>query len=198
MNDVKQDEYNLITDHLHMSARVKQQTAEACSTSIIQAAHIISETFRKGNKILLCGNGGSAADCQHLASEFVNRLSRDMERRALPALALTTDTSFLTSFANDYCYEAIFSRQVQAFGIPGDTLIGISTSGNSSNVILAIQSAQAQNLHTIALIGSSGRLATLADVVIAVPSQNTQYIQEAHLAIEHILCELVERQLFSP
>jgi D-sedoheptulose 7-phosphate isomerase len=147
-------------------------------------------------KVLLCGNGGSAADCQHMAAEFVSRLTKEFERPGLPAIALTTDTSFLTAFANDCGFEGIFERQVQALGKPVDALIGISTSGNSPNVILAVEAARAASMRTIVLTGSNGRLAGIAHVAIAIPSTNTQYIQEAHLAVEHILCELVEQALF--
>jgi D-sedoheptulose 7-phosphate isomerase len=185
-----------IKTHLLESAAVKQQIAETCADAVLSAARVVAGAFRNGGKLLLCGNGGSAADCQHLAAEFVNRLTAAVERPALAALALTTDTSFLTSFSNDYSYEKIFSRQVEAFGKAGDVLLGISTSGNSANVIAAMQTAQARNMHTIALIGAGGRLVSLAQIVISIPSRNTQYIQESHLAIEHILCELVEDDLF--
>lgn len=197
MEDLNDQYFRHIKKHLLESAAVKQQTAESCPGAVLAAARLIAEAFRGGGKLLLCGNGGSAADCQHLAAEFVNRLTAAFERPALPALALTTDTSFLTSFSNDYSYEAIFSRQVEAFGKEGDVLFGISTSGNSANVIKAVEAAQARNLHTIALIGAGGRLASLAEVVISVPSHSTQYIQESHLAIEHILCEVVEDELFA-
>jgi phosphoheptose isomerase len=165
--------------------------------SILKAAHLITETFRSGGKLLLCGNGGSAADCQHMAAEFVSRFSKDFVRRALPAVALTTDTSFLTAFSNDCGYDGVFERQVQALGKPGDILLGISTSGNSPNVILAVEAAMKENMRTIALTGSGGRLAKMTDVTVSVPSTDTQYIQEAHLVIEHVLCELVELSLFS-
>ena len=131
-----------------------------------------------------------------MAAEFVSRLTKDFERPGLPAIALTTDTSFLTAYANDVGFEGVFARQVQTLGKPGDVLIGISTSGNSPNVIRAVEAALAANIHTIALTGSGGRLAEIGDVVISVPSANTQHIQEAHLAIEHIVCDLVERCLF--
>jgi D-sedoheptulose 7-phosphate isomerase len=131
-----------------------------------------------------------------MAAEFVSRFSKDLDRRALPAIALTTDTSFLTAFGNDCGFEGIFQRQVEALGSPGDLLIGISTSGNSPNVIRALETARKRNMVTIALTGNGGRLATMADIVIAVPSSDTQYIQEAHLAVEHTLCELVEFILF--
>lgn len=182
--------------HLLASAEIKRQVAEKCVDSILAAAHMIAETFRSGGKVLLCGNGGSAADCQHMAAEFVSRLTRDVERPGLPAIALTTDTSFLTAFANDVGFEGVFARQVQALGKPGDVLIAISTSGNSTNVIRAVEAARAARMHTIVLTGASGRLAEMANVVISVPSAMTQYIQEAHLSIEHILCDLVERSLF--
>jgi D-sedoheptulose 7-phosphate isomerase len=182
--------------HLLESADIKRLAAEACLCSILAAADLIADTFRSGGKVLLCGNGGSAADCQHMAAEFVNRLSKDFERPGLPAVALTTDTSLLTAFANDCGYEGVFERQVQALGRPADGLIGISTSGNSLNVVRAVAAARAIRMRTVALTGSGGRLAEMVHVAISVPSTNTQYIQEAHLAIEHILCELVECSLF--
>jgi phosphoheptose isomerase len=182
--------------HLLQSAEIKRLIAEQCLDSILAVADVITETFLSGGKLLLCGNGGSAADCQHMAAEFVSRLSKDFERPGLPAIALTTDTSFLTAFANDCGFDGVFARQVQALGKPKDTLIGISTSGNSPNVIQAVEAAQTMKIRTIALTGKGGRLATMAHLAIAVPSTDTQYIQEAHLAIEHILCAIVERELF--
>lgn len=183
--------------HLLESAEIKRQVAEKCVDSILAAASLIAETFRVGGKVLLCGNGGSAADCQHMAAEFVSRLTKEFERPGLPAIALTTDTSFLTAYANDVGFEGVFARQVQALGKPGDVLIGISTSGSSTNIIRAVEAARAANMQTIVLTGSrGGSLAEIADVTISVPSANTQYIQEAHLAIEHIVCDLVERDLF--
>jgi D-sedoheptulose 7-phosphate isomerase len=131
-----------------------------------------------------------------MAAELVSRLTVDFERPGLPAIALTTDTSFLTAFANDCGYDGIFARQVQALGKEGDLLIAISTSGNSSNVLRAVRAAQAAEMHTIALTGRSGHLVEITDVAIAVPSTSTQHVQEAHLGIEHILCDLVERHLF--
>jgi D-sedoheptulose 7-phosphate isomerase len=183
--------------HLLESAEIKRLTATKCAVSIAQAGVILASTFMAGGKLLLCGNGGSAADCQHMAAEFVSRLSRQFDRRALPALALTTDTSFLTAFGNDYSFDGVFERQVEAFGASGDVLIAISTSGNSPNVLRAVEAARRKNIRTIALTGNSGGLSTLADLAIKVPSANTQYIQETHLAIEHVLCELVESTLFS-
>jgi D-sedoheptulose 7-phosphate isomerase len=182
--------------HLLESAEIKHRVAEKCGDSILAAARLIADTFRSGGKVLLCGNGGSAADCQHMAAEFVSRLTKDFERPGLPAIALTTDTSFLTAYANDVGFDGVFARQVQALGKPGDVLVGISTSGGSVNVIRAVEAAHAATMHTIALTGSSGPLGRMANVAISVPSAKTQYIQEAHLAIEHIVCDLVERDLF--
>lgn len=183
-------------DHLLESGEVKRRVAEKCADAIMAAARAIADTFRSGGKVLLCGNGGSAADCQHMAAEFVGRLTRECERPGLPAVALTTDTSFLTACANDVGFEKVFARQVEALGKPGDVLIGISTSGNSMNVIRAMEAALAARMRTIVLTGSGGRLVEMANVAISVPSGNTQYVQEAHLAIEHAVCELVERFLY--
>jgi D-sedoheptulose 7-phosphate isomerase len=181
---------------LRSSAELKRQTADRCADSILRAGRLIAGTFADGGKVLLCGNGGSAADCQHMAAELVSRFRREVERPALPALALTTDTSFLTAYTNDCGYEGVFERQVEAFGRPGDVLIGISTSGSSANVVRAIKFAAQRGMRTIALAGGGGSLAELVDVAISVPSTDTQHIQETHLVIEHILCDLVERILF--
>ncbi len=183
-------------EHLLASAELKRQVAEQCLDSILAAARLVADCFRSGDKLLLCGNGGSAADAQHVAAELVSRLSADFERPGLPALALTTDSSFLTAYANDYSFEGVFARQVQALGRAGDVLIGISTSGNSRNVVLAMEAAKAADMRTISLTGSGGRMAGMADVAIAVPSSDTQHVQEAHLAIEHMVCDLAERYLF--
>ena len=190
------DAFRKIETHLLQSAEIKRQTAASCAGSIARAAEVIAGAFLSSGKLLLCGNGGSAADCQHMAAEFVSRFSKDLDRRALPAIALTTDTSFLTAFGNDCGFEGIFERQVEALGSPGDVLIAISTSGNSPNVIRAVEAARERSMGTIALTGNGGRLSAMADVPIAVPSTDTQYIQEAHLAVEHIVCELVEFILF--
>lgn len=188
--------YQRARAYLTKSAAVKQLVVENCLESIVSAAGLIADAFRSGGKVLLCGNGGSAADCQHVAAEFVSILRRDFERPGLPAIALTTDTSFLTAYANDFGYEGVFARQVEALGKAGDLLVGISTSGNSPNVIRAVESALRIGMRTIALTGLGGRLPAMADVAVSVPSADTQHIQEAHLAIEHIICELVERHLF--
>jgi len=183
--------------HLQASAEAKRRTAEACAADVVTAAQLISSSLQAGGKLLLCGNGGSAADCQHLAAEFTNRLSTSRERPALAALALTTDTSFLTSMSNDYGFAHVFERQVQALGRPGDVLMGISTSGNAENVLLAVRFGRLHGLRTIGLLGGSGgHLRQEAELSILVPETSTQHIQEVHIAIGHILCDLVERCLF--
>ena len=183
-------------EYLLGSATVQHDVAERCLDAIVAAAQLIAQTFRTEGKLLLCGNGGSAADCQHMAGELVNRLTADFPRPALPAVALTTDTSVLTAFANDFGFEGVFERQVQALGRRGDALLAISTSGGSPNVVRAVGAARSIGMRTVALIGVGGRLKDLVDVAIAVPSASTQHIQEAHLTIEHLLCHLVERDLF--
>jgi len=163
---------------------------------IYRAAVLIAGSMRSGGKLMLCGNGGSAADCQHMAAEFVCRLSKQRERPALPAIALTTDTSFLTAFCNDYCFENVFLRQVQALGRPGDVLMGISTSGDSENVKRAVRVSKTLRIGTIALTCRGGAIGRHADVAIEVDSKNTSVIQNVHLAVEHVLCALVEEMIF--
>jgi len=160
---------------------------------IEKAAGMIIQCLRSGGKILLFGNGGSAADCQHIAAELIGRFQK--ERRALPAIALTTNTSNLTALSNDYGFETTFSRQVEALGKPGDVAIGISTSGQSSNVINAMRTAKKRGLQTIALSGGDGgMLARIVDAAIVVPSKKTARIQESHITIGHIICELIESE----
>jgi D-sedoheptulose 7-phosphate isomerase len=183
--------------HILESAELTRRTADETLDSVLHAALLISECFRRGNKVLLCGNGGSAADAQHVAAEFVNRLSRDFERPGLPAIALTTDTSFITAYGNDFGFDGVFERQVQALGRPNDVLVGISTSGNSKNVIKAVEAAREIGLVTIGLIGEGGQMTLLVDHPVVVPSCDTQHIQETLLTIEHVICELVERALFA-
>lgn len=159
--------------------------------SINDCAAILLETFQKGSKVLLCGNGGSAADAQHIAAEFVGRY--ESERIALPAISLTTDTSALTALANDYDFERIFARQVDALAREGDTLIAISTSGNSRNVISAVMKARERGCKVVGLTGAGGRkLASLCDACVMVPSVRTARIQEAHITIAHIWCEIID------
>ena len=183
-----------IRTHFEHSASVMLSVVEQCTAAIIVATEYIVAGLRSGGKLMLCGNGGSAADAQHMAAELVNRLSSDFERPAIAAIALTTDTSVLTARANDYSFADVFVRQVQAIGRPGDVLIGISTSGNSENVVRVVQACKDRQITTVGLLGhDGGRLASLVDVAIVVPSSNVQYIQESHIAIAHILCHLVER-----
>ena len=188
-----------ISTNLTQSIMAKQAFVEASSDRIIQLVEWTIETFRSGGKLLIFGNGGSAADAQHVAAEFVNRFKID--RRPLPAIALTTDTSVLTSIGNDFSFDMIFVKQVQALGKPGDLVLGISTSGNSPNVVKAIAAAKEMNIRTAALTGGSsntgGEIGGLADLVLNVPTDSTAHIQETHLWVEHILCELVEKELFS-
>lgn len=184
--------------HFARSIEVKEAVAENCTADITRAAQILIETLNAGGKIMLCGNGGSAADCQHISAEFTSVLSQDFVRPGLAAIAMTTDTSFITANANDFGFEGIFERQVQALGREGDCVIGISTSGNSKNVLCALKYARERNIKTIALTGGSGgQMADIADVAVKVPSADTQHIQESHIAIGHILCALVEFGLFN-
>ncbi len=185
-----------VREHLRTIAMLHGAVEEQCLDAILAAARTIASALRGGGKLLLCGNGGSAADCQHMAGELVSRLSADFPRPALPAVALTTDSSILTALSNDFGFEGVFARQVQALGRPGDVLLGISTSGTSPNVLRAVEAAGRIPMATIALTGTQGRLKVLADVAITVPSESVQHMQEAHLSIEHILCYLVERDLY--
>lgn len=183
-----------ITRALIDSAQAKQRTAAGIEEPIWRAAQLLTERLREGSKVLFCGNGGSAADSQHLAAEFVVRFTYD--RRPLSALALTADSSILTATGNDYSFEEIFRRQVLALGQPGDVLVAISTSGRSPNVIAAAEAAQRRGLSVIALTGSAGgELASFADVLCSVPSDVTARIQEVHMTIGHIWCDLVQELL---
>ena len=193
--DVRQE---TVRQHLASAAEVMQRTITECTAALLAAADLISGSFRAGGKLLLCGNGGSAADCQHLAAEFTSRLTADFARPGLPALALTTDTSFLTGYSNDFNFDGVFARQIEALGKPADVLLGISTSGSSRNVVRAFEAARDLKIRTIALTGNRGVLRDLADVAVCIPSESTQHIQQTHLAVEHLICHLVERALFVP
>ena len=177
------------------SAEVKLSMLNDCINEIESAAIMMIDASEKGNKILWCGNGGSAADAQHMAAELMGGL-RSHDRPAIASLALTTDSSFITAWSNDTDYESIFSRQIEALGSEGDILVAISTSGNSMNVIRAIDAAKANNLKIIILTGKSGgKIIDMGDVSICIPSNDTQRIQEGHLLVEHILCESVEASI---
>ncbi|BFU92201.1 MAG: Phosphoheptose isomerase [Nitrospira sp.] len=176
------------------SARIKQQFAHDHADRIVQVATLIAKAFHNGNKVLLFGNGGSSTDAAHIAAEFVGRYKR--ERVPLPAIALATDIAAITCIANDYGYEELFARQVRAHGRPGDIAIGISTSGNSPNVLKGVEAARDCGLTTIAWTGAGGgKLAGLVDYPFIVPSTVTSRIQESHITLGHVLCELVEDHL---
>ena len=161
---------------------------------LLEVAGVMSSTIKAGHKIVLCGNGGSAADSQHIAAELIGRFEK--ERQSMAAIALTTDTSALTAIGNDYGYDQVFSRQVEGLGQSGDLLIGISTSGNSKNVIKAMEVAQSKSIRTVALVGNKpdGAMQVIADYVLTAPSTNTARIQECHILMMHTLCQLVESE----
>jgi D-sedoheptulose 7-phosphate isomerase len=186
-----------VREHFIQSAELKCRTADVAIDSILNAINLVVNCYRSANKVLICGNGGSAADAQHMAAEFMNRLRGDFERPGLPAVALTTDTSFITSYANDIGYDGVFERQVLALGQSGDVLIGISTSGNSRNVVKAIHAARKNGLKTIGLCGEGGTLTGIVDHPVEVPSRDTQHVQETLLTIEHVICAAVEEILFA-
>jgi len=186
--------HEIILTILENSLSVKRQFIETSVDNIIRATDMITTCLSSGCKILIFGNGGSAADAQHLAAEFVNRFQ--IERPPLAAIALTTDTSILTSIANDYHFDDVFSKQINALGNPGDIAWAISTSGSSPNVIKAIKTAKQNNMSTIGMTGSGGELVDITDLVFSVASETTARIQEAHITLGHILCDLVERKLF--
>jgi len=167
-----------------------------CADSIEKSALLISQCFAQGGKILICGNGGSAADSQHFAGEFVSSFAKDLDRKALSAIALTVDTSIITAISNDKTFEMVFSRQVEAIGRPGDVLIVLTTSGSSRNCLEAVSKAKELGLKTIALTKLGGDIAKIVDSAIEIPSENTQHIQECHMVSYHILTELVENTLF--
>ncbi len=186
-----------ITESLKESSETKLKIEQECKEDILKAANILSEVYRNGSKLLLCGNGGSAADCQHIATELMIRLSHHIQRPALPAIALTTDTSNLTAGGNDIGFENVFARNVEGLGNKGDALIAISTSGNSGNVIKAVEMAQKKGMKVIGLLGGDGgKLKSIVDLPVVIPSSNVQRIQEGHITVAHIICELVEDELY--
>ncbi|MCK5162427.1 MAG: D-sedoheptulose 7-phosphate isomerase [Desulfobacula sp.] len=185
----------LIRQSVEDSIRAKNKFFAANIEKIESCASMIAGALKKNKKILLFGNGGSAADCQHIAAEFVNRFQ--MERKPLPAIALTTDTSVITSIGNDYSFEDIFFKQIQALGKKGDIALGISTSGNSPNVIKAVREAKEMGLFIVGFSGNNGKLKKLSDCQFCVDSKTTARIQEVHILLAHILCDLTERILFN-
>lgn len=187
-----------VQQHFAASIAAKQQAQQVLPAAIVQAAEAMAACLRDNRKIMSCGNGGSAGDSQHFSSELLNRF--EMERPGLPAIALTTDTSTLTSIANDYAYEEIFAKQVRALGQPGDILLAISTSGNSANVLRAMEAAHERDLRIVALTGrNGGKMAPQLnnrDIEIRIPADSTARIQECHLLVIHCLCDLIDQQLF--
>lgn len=187
-----------IQGHFLESAELKKKAAVELAEPIARAADLMYNSLTQGNKILACGNGGSAADCQHFAAELVGRFER--ERMPLPAMALTTDSSIMTAVGNDYSFQDVFTKQVQAFGQPGDVLLAISTSGNSGNVIAAIEAAHEREMLVVALTGKGGgkikQMLTENDVEICVPHDRTARIQEVHLLTIHSICDGIDAALF--
>jgi D-sedoheptulose 7-phosphate isomerase len=169
---------------------------ETSSRSIEAVAHEIIKTFKNGNKLLICGNGGSAADSQHFAAEFVNKFSNKVSRNPLPALALTTDTSVLTAISNDSEFIHIFSRQIEAHGRQGDLLVVFTTSGNSKNCINAVNSAKLLGIKTVSFTRANAEISEISDLTVQVPSKNTQHIQECHIFAYHVICEIVEQSIY--
>jgi D-sedoheptulose 7-phosphate isomerase len=182
-----------MTDEFHVLSRAFAESPRLIGPEVLRAVDVLTSAFAAGSKLLICGNGGSAADSQHMAAEFVSSFNGSLSRRALPAVALTTDSSILTAFSNDFGFDGVFSRQIEALGRTGDCLIAISTSGASINVIRAAEQAKRQEMSVIALVGARpAQLSRVADIAICVPSENTQVIQTVHLAIEHFICGAVE------
>ena len=189
------DTQHLITSAFERSLETKRTLVDSQINELVEVVELVTETFKKGQKVLLCGNGGSAADAQHTAAEWVTRYKGD--RKALPAIALTVNTSDLTAIGNDYGFDDLFSRQVEAHGQSGDLLIAISTSGNSANVVKAVDTAKNNGLKTLGLTGQSGgKLKSLCDICLCVPSHETARVQEAHTTIMHAMCEHVDKVLF--
>jgi D-sedoheptulose 7-phosphate isomerase len=185
---------NEIRSLFDKNIELHQIAKEALTAKIAEAAVLIIEAYGQSKKLLLCGNGGSAADAQHIAAELVGRFKK--ERRGLPAIALTTDTSIMTAVANDYWYDLLFARQIEALGDKDDVLIAISTSGNSANIIRAVEAARFKGLKTIGLLGSDGgKLKDLVDVALIVPSPDADRAQEVHILIGHILCSLIDEKI---
>ena len=191
------DANKFIIDSLNESAETKLKIKDQLMEDILKAVNLFSTCFKGGNKLLLCGNGGSAADCQHIATELMIRLNHHIQRPALPAIALTTDTSNLTAGGNDIGFENVFARNVEGLGNKGDVLLAISTSGNSPNVVKAVEMAHRKGMKVIGFLGGNGgKLKTTVDLPIVIPSSNVQRIQEGHITIAHIICELVEDKLY--
>lgn len=192
---MSQEAIDRVLAHSQAGCRLREAFFQAKATLVADIARAMAVSLARGGKILLCGNGGSAADCQHIAAEFVNRFK--LERPPLPAIALTTDSSILTAIGNDYGFEQVFLKQVQALGRPGDVLVAISTSGGSPNVLAAMRAAKEREIVTVGFTGASGgAMLPLCDYPVLVPENTTALIQEIHIAVGHLLCELVDYYLF--
>ena len=184
----------LVRDHAQEGAALRQRFFDEYAQAVVDVGRTMAICLARGGKILFCGNGGSAADAQHLAAEFVNRFQ--LERPPLPAMALTTDTSVLTAIGNDYGFDQVYLKQVQALGCPGDILVGISTSGNSPNVVEAMRVAKEKGLFTVGLTGKNGEMVQFCDFALLVPHSVTALIQETHIAVGHMFCRLADYFLF--
>jgi len=190
------DKRKFIIDSLVESSETKIAIQKECMNDILSAVDLLTKTFKSGKKLLLCGNGGSAADCQHIATELMIRLSHDIKRPALPAIALTTDTSNLTAGGNDIGFENVFARSVEGLGSEADVLLAISTSGNSPNLLKAVEMAKTKKMKVMGFLGGTGgKLKNIVDLSVIIPSNNVQRIQEGHITVAHIMLELVEREL---
>jgi len=192
------DFLKLARDHFAASAEAKRQYAEQNAGDLVTVAQWITECFAAGGKLMLCGNGGSAAESQHIAAEFTSVLSQDFPRKALPALALTTDSSFLSARGNDYGFDSVFSRQLEALGREGDLLFAYTTSGNSKNILAALETAKQLKIRTVGFTGrNGGKMKDLVDLALCVPSDRTAPIQECHTAMGHVIVAIAEKMMFN-
>lgn len=186
-------------NHFATSAETKRRFADEHAADLVTAARWLAECFTSGGKLMLCGNGGSAAESQHIAAEFTSVLSQDFPRRALPALALTVDSSFLTARGNDYGFDSVFARQIEALGSAGDVLFAYTTSGNSKNVVAAVETARGMGIRTVGFTGAmGGKIKGLVDLALCSPSDKTAFIQECHTSMGHVIVALLEKYLFNP
>jgi len=192
------DRGRFIRESLEESAATKKAILNSCFDAISKSVTLIADALKSDRKVLFCGNGGSAADSQHLATEFTIRLNHDLHRKGLPAISLTTDTSALTAGGNDIGFENTYARLVEALGRSGDVLVAISTSGKSENIVRAVDKAREQKMHVVGFLGKDGgRLKEKCEIPIVIPSENTQRIQEGHITVGHIIAELVELELYA-
>ncbi len=197
-NSTEGEFLQLARNHFAASAQTKVRFAAEHAADLLTAAQWIAETFAAGGKLLLCGNGGSAAESQHIAAEFTSVLSQDFPRKALPAISLTVDSSFLTARGNDYGFDSVFSRQLEAFGRKGDLLFAYTTSGNSKNIIAALETAKQLGIRTVGFTGrGGGKMKAMVDLALCAPSDKTAHIQECHTAMGHVIVAIAEKLLFN-